>query len=818
MMIRKLLTHNFNFGLITNFKGFSGWRLVKQSRALRALFLRVAPLAVVRLVPYWVKAIWNVVSHVISVSKAQHGPGLVKHLKVLSIVTQQAAGGHRVLDITSLGCRVSRTSCGLPRVIAKAHRKAIKGGCSATLRMYLTMFGLYRIIEIPGKVKVHTITALSLYRQGVYGGHCRFIPWFWAKLATRVLGRKSKHELLPLMKIREVLGYYGEECSNPTLRPDRILPIQSAGPMSSSAGYLSFIDPLWLKLDEKALSRKETHGDGVGFVLGLWRGLRPSEVALKQRLDKQWKGVVPSSVGTLFFTVAIWMTSGLLPTLIEWVKTFQVQVVKDLFRHAYTVRFAQLVGGWNGANGLGGLGKLAFLDEAAGKVRVVAMVDVVTQSILKPLHDWIFQVVKQLPMDGTFDQTKPIEILNRQANKNLFSYDLSSATDRLPLALQEGILGWFLGEKVARLWAALLVNREYSISSRTAKDRGLTQTSFFYGCGQPMGAYSSWAMLALTHHFCVQLSAARVYGFNCAWFESYALLGDDIVIADKAVAQEYLKLMTIELHVEIQETKSLISDNGSFEFAKRTVVRGNDATPISLKGYLAGMRNLAAFEGVIAKVPGIWANKLSSIVRACGFGYKALGSLQGAFKHRNRLRGLLVFLLRPGGLLSRRFTDWISMLTPAYPGAPMNLASAQTIMQSLWDWVGSQLKDELGKRLKNFDRKAGPGWVPTLPFPTRTLFDLYQKLVLRPITADLMELMTELEVLHLEYKDRVLDNVDDLQEAFDALNKILERASALPKDARVARCAGETLHVPRSDKSVALWQRFRRLLKKDSNI
>lgn len=814
-MIRKLLTHNFDFGLITNFKGFSGWRLVKQSRALSALFLRVAPLAVVRLVPYWVKAIIKLSGHLISLSKRQGGPGLVKHLKVLSVITQQAAGGHKVQDLTSLGCRVSRTACGLPRVIAKAHRKAIKEGCSATLRMYLTMFGLYRIIEIPGKVKLHTITNLSLYRQGQYGGHSLFIPWFWAKLATRVLGRKSKHYLYPLMKVRDILGYRGEECSMPTLRPDRIIPVQSAGPMSSSVGYLSFIDPLWLKLDEKALHRKETHGDGVGFVLGLWRGLRPSEVTLKQNLDKKWKGLAPSSVGTLFFSVAIWMTSGLLPVLIEWCKIFDVRVVKDLFKAAYTVRFAQMVGGWNGADGYGGLGKLAFLDEPAGKVRVVAMVDVVTQSILKPLHDWIFQVVKKLPMDGTFDQTRPIEILNMKGHKDIYSYDLSSATDRLPLALQEGILGWLLGEKVARLWAALLVNRTYSVSSRTADERGLKQTNFRYACGQPMGAYSSWAMLALTHHFCVQLSAARVYGMNCAWFESYALLGDDIVIADKAVAQEYLKLMTTELMVEIQETKSLISNNGSFEFAKRTVVRGKDATPISLKGYLAGMRNLAALEGVIAKVPGIWSMKLSSIARACGFGYKVLGSLQGALKHRNRLRGLLVFLMRPGGLLSTDFVQWISAETPTIKGQPMNLASAQAIAQSLWDWVGGQLKGELEKRIKNFDRKAGPGWVPTNLFPTRTLFDLYQRLVLRPISADLMELATELEVLHLEYKDRILDDVEDLSEMFTRLNEILDRAGALPKDGRVARCSGDTLHVPRTDKSVALWQRFRRLMKKD---
>ena len=145
----------------------------------------------------------------------------------------------------------------------------------------------------------------------------------------------------------------------------------------------------------------------------------------------------------------------------------------------------------------------------------------------------------------------------------------------------------------------------------------------------------------------------------------------------------------------------------------------------------------------------------------------------------------------------------------------MNLGSAQRIAQSLYDWVGGELRGEIEKRIKNFDRKAGPGWVPTSLFPTRTLFDLYQRLVLRPISADLMQLLTELEVLHLEWKDRILDEPEDLEEMFSALDKILGDVSALPKDAKVAMTKGETSRVPRSDKSVGLWQRFRRLVEKD---
>jgi len=47
----------------------------------------------------------------------------------------------------------------------------------------------------------------------------------------------------------------------------------------------------------------------------------------------------------------------------------------------------------------------------------------------------------------------------------------------------------------------------------------------------------------------------------------YAVLGDDIVIADKSVATEYLKLMDW-LGVDINLSKSIISRNRVAEFAK----------------------------------------------------------------------------------------------------------------------------------------------------------------------------------------------------------------------------------------------------------
>lgn len=101
------------------------------------------------------------------------------------------------------------------------------------------------------------------------------------------------------------------------------------------------------------------------------------------------------------------------------------------------------------------IGKIGFKDEPAGKIRVFAMVDGFTNVALAPLHDLIFAILRDVPMDGTFDQTKPIlrmvhsnAILQQNAEgefvptkgKSFFSLDLSAATDRLPVVLQQLIL------------------------------------------------------------------------------------------------------------------------------------------------------------------------------------------------------------------------------------------------------------------------------------------------------------------------------------------------------------------------------------------
>lgn len=122
---------------------------------------------------------------------------------------------------------------------------------------------------------------------------------------------------------------------------------------------------------------------------------------------------------------------------------------------------------------------------------------------MKPLHGYIFQILESIPQDGTFDQLKPVKLLLKQKPKRVWSYDLSAATDRLPIGIQEDLLAQIFGSEFGSLWRSLLVGREY------LTPKGVIPKAVRYIVGQPMGALSSWAMLALTHHCIVQLAAVR---------------------------------------------------------------------------------------------------------------------------------------------------------------------------------------------------------------------------------------------------------------------------------------------------------------------
>jgi hypothetical protein len=201
-----------------------------------------------------------------------------------------------------------------------------------------------------------------------------------------------------------------------------------------------------------------------------------------------------------------------------------------------------------------------------------------------------------------------------------------------------------------------------------------------------MGAYSSWAMLALTHHVIVQISAQRA---GLSSFTNYAVLGDDIVIKHDGVASEYLKLMDL-LGVSINMSKSIVSTD-TVEFAKRWMTSdGIDYSPIGPGLILACMRKPITIGSLMheAVTKGYISNSSTvlSLIRSI------------PEKYRSRVElGIWAAFGVVGSLQSRSQVD-MKML--AWCSTSLNMRDPHLIRYSYWNGILSVLNEDLRKAVQ----------------------------------------------------------------------------------------------------------------------
>lgn len=226
--------------------------------------------------------------------------------------------------------------------------------------------------------------------------------------------------------------------------------------------------------------------------------------------------------------------------------------------------------------------RLAFLSDKGGKTRVVAIVDILTQSFLKPVHDHFSNILRIIPQDGTFDQDlQRARVLEwTKSNDFISSIDLSACTDRFPVLLQ-ALLLWKCN--ALTLWQAVWWLQVIARRTFVYRDKGIPKR-IRYKVGQPMGALSSWPAMALCHHALVQLSYKTAYPESEDIFSEYALLGDDLVIRDRRVAEIYKDLIS-SLGMPWSPSKSF-EGVGVAEFAKSLFRDGKNLKPFPLLLFL----------------------------------------------------------------------------------------------------------------------------------------------------------------------------------------------------------------------------------------
>jgi len=214
--------------------------------------------------------------------------------------------------------------------------------------------------------------------------------------------------------------------------------------------------------------------------------------------------------------------------------------------------------------------KVSQLSEGGGKTRNIAIIDYYSQSALKWIHDTLMSRLRDIKSDATYSQEDGFALVRAKAKSSGYcaSLDLSSATDRFPISLQILVINKIFGETIGKLWSEVIsIKRKFHLKDRI----------FSWERGQPLGALSSWATFALTHHIFIRWCA------NDPYYSNYVILGDDVAIMDEQVATVYRDRME-KCGVKINMSKGFISKGTKIygEFAKRIFLNEDELSGIPI--------------------------------------------------------------------------------------------------------------------------------------------------------------------------------------------------------------------------------------------
>jgi len=636
-----------------------------------------------------------------------NGPDfLIKRLKILLFALYSFVGGNPLKTTEPLGQRI-KLSNGLPTVFPRALRESIRTGSLMRIRVWASLLNIYKYLKgTHGATPLDTIEAPP-FEGDIASFHdfCTAYNGFFRCLVAEI-------GVLPPFQYQSASGKAivsagaNTSCSLTSI------------PFDAIAWSETFNLPLqwfWLNGDRKLAgfmekvmqeAKQQWKLIGVGSKSGRFhlpkdqdklrvflrklKSLFPVKGDLKrleQVVDGSWSsfadGLSAEDLRAMRELIAPWnRDKDLTP---DDDHTFAVNLWLLARRGLWTekIAFSKPV-----------TGRLIAIPEPAGKVRVVAACDYFTQVALYPLHEYLFSILRLIPTDATFDQEGAVKAFSEKGYTNIYSYDLKSATDLIPWQLYEPLMTILVGEQRAKAWLALLRDRDFYLKP-SKKDLAEIkdcppEIKVRYSRGQPMGAYSSWALLALVHHALVQY-AARLAG-HTAWFRDYLVLGDDIVIASDEVGQKYLDICE-RYGITVGLPKSLISKKGMMNFASQTLIKDVNISPISFKEELNSNSWDRRLE-FANRIDRRWGDKrgdqVASLRRILSYAqWQALqGELQG--KEWKYTLGFILFILqqpfRGNDCHIGKIVSWLGLLSPELKTLPGELVQELDLELRLSIW------------------------------------------------------------------------------------------------------------------------------------
>lgn len=282
--------------------------------------------------------------------------------------------------------------------------------------------------------------------------------------------------------------------------------------------------------------------------------------------------------------------------------------------------------------------RLSVKIEPGAKARVFAICDYWTQTALTGIHSWNYKWLSKQPEDGTMSHNKVAEVARSWTSApplddmEVWTKDLSTATDRLPRLLQQEVAQQQWGQTIGSLWSTIIGERDFQVPNGSEKVR--------YAVGQPMGALSSWSYLAITHHL-IHRAIIRYNGYSRKdGIVRYLVIGDDEANLGTLHTNVYQTIMVKVLGVPISESKSfkgrapkqgtasglkfdtehvynerskyegyrslderqLIQSMHSCEIAKRVFINGHEVTPVPPKALQEGFESPIGFPSLLKQL------------------------------------------------------------------------------------------------------------------------------------------------------------------------------------------------------------------------
>jgi hypothetical protein len=308
----------------------------------------------------YIRYLIPLVFHLKTLLKHNGQMAAVQHLKVTLFALYSYVAGNPLSSTMPLGFGV-RLHHGLPAVWHREIRERIRGNTLWVIRLMASLLNVYRSMDAKHP---EMDTASIIQPHPNLKDNPMFIEYqkFCADIFPKLLGRKFGKKGIPPFTYESALGML----------------VRSAGPNLSGPGSAGLI------LDAKA-----------------WIAAPVNHVAswFDMHEDTVMKDLLHMHAAEEHFTPEPLVQAG---------KGMKAQPVTTMGVATLSTRVPAAVA--NQIPGVDGgpapvLGRLHTIDEPAGKVRVVAICDYWTQAALKPVHDFLFKILRRLhENDATFDQ------------------------------------------------------------------------------------------------------------------------------------------------------------------------------------------------------------------------------------------------------------------------------------------------------------------------------------------------------------------------------------------------------------------------------